>query len=101
MELFEFLALVEDEPNSDLLCGLCIFLAMIVVFLSSVVTIFILGVMFKLRFSHQGRESELQQVIKYNVELVKRRPWIPWVVGIAMFGSAAGTILWCCGGTLP
>jgi len=101
MELFEFLALVEDEPNSDLPSGLCIFVAMIVVFLSCVITCFILGLKFKLRFSHKGRELELEQEKKYNEELVKRRPWIPWVVGIAMFGSAAGTILWCCGGTLP
>ncbi len=60
MELFEFLALVEDEPNS-VLCGLCIFLLMIVLCLSGLITSFILGAKFKLRFSHKGRESELQQ----------------------------------------
>ena len=61
MELFEFLALVEDGPNSDLLFGLCIFVAMFIVFLSCVTTCFILGLKFKLRFSHKGRELELDQ----------------------------------------
>ena len=101
MELFGFLASVENQSNSDHFCGICIFVAMIVVFLSCCIMCFILGLKFKLRFSHKGRELELEQEEKYNEELVKRRPWIPWVVGIAMFGSAAGTILWCCGGTLP
>jgi hypothetical protein len=42
-----------------------------------------------------------EEALKYNDELVQRRPWIKWVVGLATFGSFFGTFLWYCGGEFP
>jgi len=96
MDIMSIVASIEEEPSMfDGFVGIILggFVSFIVMWFSML----LLGV--KIRFlpdSNWAKEAK-----KYNEELVKRRPWIVWLVFIATLGSAAGTFLWYCGGKLP
>ncbi|MEC8865069.1 MAG: hypothetical protein VXX20_01155 [Verrucomicrobiota bacterium] len=53
----------------------------------------------KIRIDPEKKWAE--EALKYNDDLVQRRPWIKWVVGLASVGSLFGTFLWYCGGKFP
>lgn len=96
MDLISLLASVEKEPSY--------FDGLIGIILGAVVSAFLmwfsmllLGV--KLRFLPDPDFAK--EAKKYNEELVKRRPWIIWIVFIVSLGSMAGTFLWYCGGQIP
>ncbi|MBT4224969.1 MAG: hypothetical protein HOD72_10935 [Opitutae bacterium] len=96
MDLISILASVEKEPSvfdgivgmilGSLVCGIVMWCSMLLV-----------GMKLRIR---PNPDEALEDLI-HNEDLVNRRPWIIWVVGIASVGSLAGTFLWYCGGKVP
>ena len=96
MNLICLLASVEKEPSMlDGFIG--IFLGVFVLVFVMWFSMLLLGM--KIRINPDPDWAK--DAKKYNEELVKRRPWIVWVVLIASFGSLVGTFLWYCGGKVP
>ena len=96
MDLIFLLASVEKEPS--------FFDGVVGMILGGVVCVFVmwfsmllLGM--KLRFLPDPDWAK--EAKKYNEELVKRRPWMIWLVFIASIGSVAVTFLWYCGWQVP
>ena len=74
------------------------------IFLGGVVFVFVLWcsmLLLGMKIRIRPNPDWAKEAIKYNEELIKRRPWIVWVVLIASFGSMVGTFLWYCGGKIP
>lgn len=89
-------AIAEKEPTTiDGVIGMI--LACLVCVVVCLLSMLLCGM--KIRISPEKEWAE--EALKYNDELVQRRPWIKWVVCLATFGSFFGTFLWYCGGKFP
>jgi uncharacterized membrane protein len=97
MKLFlTTLAIAKKQPSAiDGVIG--IILACFVCIVVCLCSMILCGM--KIRIDPEKEWAE--EALKYNDELVQRRPWIKWVVGLATFGSFFGTFLWYCGGEFP
>ena len=96
MDLIFLLASVEKEPS--------FFDGVVGMILGGVVCVFVMWfsmLLLGMKIRIRPNPDWAKEAIKYNEELIKRRPWIVWVVLIASFGSMVGTFLWYCGGKIP
>ena len=97
MKLFIIaLAIAEKEPSTiDGIIGMI--LGAMVCIAVTLCSMLLCGM--KIRIDPEKKWAE--EALKYNDDLVQRRPWIKWVVGLASVSSLFGTFLWYCGGKFP
>ena len=96
MDLICLLASVEEKPS--------MFEGLIGIFLGGVVSVFVMWfsmLLLGMKIRIRPNPDWAKEALKYNEELVKRRPWMIWLVFIASIGSLAATFLWYCGWQVP